>query len=121
MQFIIPLMDMHPQTIGYNPVNEDYLLNFEEYITRNLSAELNGKMQVARRRNDMTPTILRMSIRDELLILLDRLLLFYATIKNSCRTKPRKNIYRLYPLYASPAYYTGFLFSCHSRSSRPRF
>ena len=56
MQFIIPLMDMHPQTIGYNPVNEDYLLNFEEYITRNLSAELNGKMQVARSRNDMTPT-----------------------------------------------------------------
>ena len=82
LQFIIPLMDMHPQTIGCNPVNEDYLLNFEEYITRNLSAELNGKMQVARSRNDMTPTILRMSIRDELLILLDRLLYFMNQLKN---------------------------------------
>ena len=81
LQFIIPLMDMHPQTIGYNPVNEDYLLNFEEYITRNLSAELNGKMQVARSRNDMTPTILRMSIRDELLILLDRLLYFMQQLR----------------------------------------
>lgn len=81
LQFIIPLMDMHPQTIGYNPVNEDYLLNFEEYITRNLSAELNGKMQVARSRNDMTPTILRMSIRDELLILLERLLYFMQQLR----------------------------------------
>lgn len=38
-------------------------------------------MQVARSRNDMTPTILRMSIRDELLILLDRLLYFMQQLR----------------------------------------
>ena len=45
LQFIIPLMEMHPQTIGYNPVNEDYTIKFRKNILLVISVtELNGKM-----------------------------------------------------------------------------
>lgn len=74
LDFILPLRDMHPQIIGSNPLNEDYFLNFEQYLVSNLGHELPGKMYMARSRNDMTPTVIRMSIRDCLLTIYDKLL-----------------------------------------------
>ena len=32
LNFILPLRNMHPQVIGSNPLNEDYCLNFEQYL-----------------------------------------------------------------------------------------
>lgn len=74
LDFILPLRDMHPQVIGSNPLNEDYCLNFEQYLISNLGIDLAGKIYIARSRNDMTPTVIRMSIRDSLLIIYDCLL-----------------------------------------------
>ena len=39
-----------------------------------MGIELAGKIYIARSRNDMTPTVIRMSIRDSLLIIYDRLI-----------------------------------------------
>ncbi len=74
LDFIVPLMDMHPQTIGFNPLNEDYFLNFEQYLISHLGIDLAGKIYTGRSRNDMTPTVMRMSIRDSMLAVYERLL-----------------------------------------------
>ncbi|MFR2694703.1 MAG: lyase family protein [Enterocloster bolteae] len=65
-------MDMHPQTIGFNPLNEDYFLNFEQYLISHLGIDLAGKIYTGRSRNDMTPTVMRMSIRDSMLAVYER-------------------------------------------------
>ena len=46
-------MDMHPQTIGFNPLNEDYFLNFEQYLISHLGIDLAGKIYTGRSRNDI--------------------------------------------------------------------
>lgn len=74
VRFILPLLDKYPQTIGSNPLNEDYYLNFEQFLISNLGMELGGEIHMARSRNDMIPTVVRMSVRDRLLVIYDRLL-----------------------------------------------
>lgn len=74
LSFITPLSSKYPKAIGSNPLNEDFYLNFEQYVISNLGLELGGKMHIARSRNDLTPTIARMSIRDSLFVIYDRLL-----------------------------------------------
>ncbi len=73
--FILPLFDKYPQAIGSNPLNEDYYLNFEQFLISNLGMDIGGMLHVARSRNDMVPTVVRMSIRDNMIILYDRMLL----------------------------------------------
>ena len=80
VEFILPLFDKFPQTIGSNPLNEDYYLNFEQYLISNLGMEIGGELHVARSRNDMVPTVVRMSIRDNMLIIYDRLLMLLRRI-----------------------------------------
>ncbi len=75
VRFILPLFDKYPQTIGSNPLNEDYYLNFEQFLISNLGMDLGGEIHMARSRNDMVPTVLRMSVRDNLLIIYERLLM----------------------------------------------
>lgn len=80
LEFILPLFDKFPQTIGSNPLNEDYYLNFEQFLISNLGMEVGGKIHVARSRNDMVPTVVRMSIRDNMLIIYDRMLVLIKRI-----------------------------------------
>ena len=93
VSFLLPLLDKHPETIGTNPANEDYLLNFEQYLISNLGLELGGRLQLGRSRNDMTPTILRMSVRDNLLTIYKNMIDLISTIldlaeKNEGRVLP---------------------------------
>ena len=74
LRFILPLMDRHAYTIGSNPLNEDCFLNFEQYLISNLGLKLGSKILIARSRNDMTPTMMRMSVRDGLLVVYARLM-----------------------------------------------
>ena len=80
MAFLQPLADKHPETIGTNPANEDYLLNFEQYLISNLGLELGGRMQMGRSRNDMTPTILRISVRDSMMTIYADMIELISTI-----------------------------------------
>ena len=75
VDYIQPLFDKFPQTIGSNPLNEDYYLNFEQFLISNLGMDIGGEIHVARSRNDMVPTVLRMSVRDNLLVIYERILL----------------------------------------------
>jgi len=75
LQLILSLRDKHPNVIDCNPLNEDLYLNFEQYLIAGLGIDVGGKIHTARSRNDLTPTVTRMSIRDSYFILCDRLLM----------------------------------------------
>ena len=75
LDFHCPLMDMHPQTIGFNPLNEDYFLNFEQYLISHLGIDLAGKIYTGRSRKRYSyQHVMRMSIRDSMLAVYERLL-----------------------------------------------
>lgn len=74
IQFFLPLYDMHPEVIGTNPLNEDMYLNFEQYCIKNLGIELAGKLSIARSRNDMVPTVVRMNVRTQLIMNIKKLI-----------------------------------------------
>lgn len=74
IKFLLSLQDKHPQTIGTTPINEDFHLCLEQYMISKLGYELGGKISIARSRNDTTPGVIRMSIRDSVLIIYNRLL-----------------------------------------------
>lgn len=64
---IQPLFKQPPQIIGTNPLNEDCFLNFEQYMISALGVETGSQFLIARSRNDMTPTMFRLNVRDSLL------------------------------------------------------
>ncbi len=73
LRFLLSLRDKHSDIIGTNPLNEDCFLNLEQLLTSNLGMELTSKALIGRSRNDMTPTMIRMSIRDGLITVLKKL------------------------------------------------
>ena len=68
------LTDKHPSVVGTAPYMEDYHLNFEQYVISQLGLEVGGKLHTARSRNDLTPTLMRMNVRDVMEGLYPRLL-----------------------------------------------
>lgn len=73
LKFMSSLKNKHPDIIGSNPLNEDCFLNFDQLLTSNLGLELASKALIGRSRNDMTPTMVRMSVRDGMITVCTKL------------------------------------------------
>mgnify|MGYP004667542211 CR=1 FL=1 len=74
LEYIMPMFERDPYHTGSNPLYEDCFLNFEQHLIANLGVALSSEYLIARSRNDMTPTMIRLTVRDSLLSVCSKLL-----------------------------------------------
>lgn len=71
---LIALREKGPDAIEINPLYEDYYFNFEQYLILQAGLEIAGKIHTARSRNDLSSTISRINVRDNIIKLYPKLL-----------------------------------------------